>query len=90
MPLVALVSGSIDSPVAAFEAMCRGAPVVPVYVDLGDYGGVDHRARAVAACRRLAERAPGNDCRPYVVEGGNAMARPVEGVDRGRMLCVRR
>ena len=89
-PLVALVSGGIDSPVAAFEAMRRGSPVVPVYVDLGDYGGVDHRARAVAACERLAEGAPNHDLRPYVVDGGETLAYVVENVDRGRMLSVRR
>ena len=89
-PLVALVSGGIDSPVAAFEAMRRGSPVVPVYVDLGDYGGVDHRARAIAACERLAERAPNHDLRPYVVDGGETLAYVVENVDRGRMLSVRR
>jgi len=89
-PLVALVSGGIDSPVAAFEAMRRGAPVVPVYVDLGAYGGVDHRARAVAACERLAERAPAHDCRPYAVEGGDTVEYLAASVDRGRMLSLRR
>ena len=89
-PLVALVSGGIDSPVAAFEAMRRGSPVVPVYVDLGDYGGVDHRARAIAACERLADRAPNRDLRPYVVDGGETLRYVVDTVDRGRMLSVRR
>lgn len=89
-PLVALVSGGIDSPVAAFEAMRRGSPVVPVYVDLGDYGGVDHRARAIAACERLAARAPNHDCRPVVVDGGETVAYLAERVDRGRMLSLRR
>lgn len=89
-PLVALVSGGIDSPVAAFEVMRHGSPVVPVYVDLGDYGGVDHRARALAACRRLAERAPNYDLRPYIVEGGETLAYVAERIDRGRMLSVRR
>jgi len=89
-PLVALVSGGIDSPVAAFEAMRRGAPVVPVYVDLGDYGGVDHRARAIAAAERLAGRAPNVDLRPYVVAGGDALADLADSVDRGRMVSVRR
>jgi len=45
-PLVALFSGGIDSPVAAWEAMKRGSPVVPLYLDLGRFGGPDHRARA--------------------------------------------
>lgn len=89
-PLVALISGGIDSPVAAFDAMRRGAPVVPVYVDLGEHGGVDHRARAIAACQRLARFAPGQDCRPYVVDGGDALSALADRVDRGRMLCVRR
>jgi len=89
-PLVALVSGGIDSPVAAFRAMRRGSPVVPVYVDLGEFGGADHRARAVAACRRLAERAPDHDLRPYIAEGGETLGEVAEAVDRGRMLSVRR
>ncbi|MFQ3320739.1 MAG: thiamine biosynthesis protein ThiI, partial [Natronomonas sp.] len=89
-PLVALISGGIDSPVAAFELLRRGAPVVPVYVDLGDYGGVDHRARAIAACERLGERAPNHDLRPYVVDGGETIRHLVESVERGRMLSVRR
>ncbi|MFW6153000.1 MAG: tRNA sulfurtransferase, partial [Halobacteriota archaeon] len=31
-PMVALVSGGIDSPVAAYRAMRRGSPIIPVYV----------------------------------------------------------
>jgi thiamine biosynthesis protein ThiI len=89
-PLVALVSGGIDSPVAAFEAMRHGSPVIPVYVDLGDYGGVDHRARALSACERLAERAPNHDSTPYVVDGGESVAHIAGHVDRGRMLSLRR
>jgi thiamine biosynthesis protein ThiI len=89
-PLVALVSGGIDSPVAAFEALRHGSPVIPVYVDLGDYGGVDHRARALSACERLAERAPNHDLRPYVVDGGETVDYVASRVDRGRMLSLRR
>jgi thiamine biosynthesis protein ThiI len=89
-PLVALLSGGIDSPVAAFEAMCRGSPVVPVYVDLGDYGGIDHRTRAIAAAGRLGDRAPNVDTRPYVVDGGETLADLADHLDRGRMLAVRR
>ncbi len=89
-PLVALVSGGIDSPVAAFEAMCRGSPVVPIYVDLGAYGGADHRARAIAACERLAMRAPNHLEEMVLVDGGDAIADLVERFDGGRMLAVRR
>ncbi|MFB6131398.1 MAG: tRNA sulfurtransferase [Salinigranum sp.] len=89
-PLVALVSGGIDSPVAAYEAMRRGSPVVPVYVDLGDYGGPDHRARAVETVRSLARYAPNFDMRVRVVPGGETVALLADRMDRGRMLSFRR
>jgi thiamine biosynthesis protein ThiI len=87
---VALVSGGIDSPVAAWETMRRGCSVVPVYVDLGDYGGADHRARAVATIRRLGRRAPDADLRPRVVEAGDIVADLVDAVGDTRMLSLRR
>lgn len=87
---VVLVSGGIDSPVAAYEAMKRGSPVVPVYVDLGDYGGPDHRARAIETVKTLARYAPDEDWRTWVVPGGDAVDRLVSEMDRGRMLSYRR
>ncbi|WIV67952.1 tRNA sulfurtransferase [Natrialbaceae archaeon AArc-T1-2] len=89
-PMVALISGGIDSPVAAYEVMCRGSPVVPVYVDLGEYGGVDHEARAMETVRSLAHYAPNFDMRVYRVPGGNAVERLVETMEEGRMLSLRR
>ncbi|MFC4988506.1 tRNA sulfurtransferase [Saliphagus infecundisoli] len=89
-PLVALVSGGIDSPVAAYEAMRRGSPVVPVYVDLGDYGGPDHEARAIETVSRLAEYAPNTDLSVYRVPGGETVAHLAETMEQGRMLSLRR
>jgi thiamine biosynthesis protein ThiI len=89
-PLVALVSGGHDSPVAAYEAMRRGSPIVPVYVDLGDYGGADHRERAAAAVRRLATYAPNFDCRLRVVPGADLAETLVTDVAATRMLSWRR
>jgi len=89
-PLVVLVSGGIDSPVAAFEVMKRGSPVVPVYVDLGDHGGPDHRARALQTVSDLRRYAPNFDLEPWVVPGGDAVSRLVDEMDRGRMLSHRR
>lgn len=87
---VALVSGGIDSPVAAWQTMRRGATVVPVYVDLGDYGGVDHRTRAVETVRRLGRYAPHEDLRPRVVGAGDLVADLVDRVGDTRMLSLRR
>ncbi len=89
-PLVALVSGGIDSPVAAYETMRRGSPVVPVYVDLGDYGGPDHAARAIETVSRLAEYAPNIDLGVYRVPGGETVAHLAETMEQGRMLSLRR
>ncbi|WP_435194858.1 tRNA sulfurtransferase [Natronomonas sp. EA1] len=89
-PVVALVSGGIDSPVAAYQLLRRGAPVIPVYIELGEYGGPDHEARAVASVNRLQRLAPTHDLRPYVVDGGEAVAALADAMDRGRMLSLRR
>lgn len=89
-PLVALVSGGIDSPVAAYEVMRRGSPVVPLYLDLGEYGGPDHRARAEATARRLADLAPNFDLALRVAPAGDVVADLAATMDRGRMLALRR
>jgi len=88
--LVALVSGGIDSPVAAWEAMKRGAELVPVYLDLGEYGGPDHEARAVETVRTLARYAPTADMTVRKVPAGEAVARIVDAVEDTRMLTYRR
>lgn len=89
-PIVALVSGGIDSPVAAYETMRRGSPVVPVYVDLGDYGGPDHEARAIETVSRLADHAPNADLRVFRVPGGETVAHLAGTMEQGRMLSLRR
>ncbi|ELZ00807.1 tRNA sulfurtransferase [Natrialba asiatica] len=89
-PVIALISGGIDSPVAAYELMKRGSPVVPVYVDLGAYGGIDHEARAMETVRTLSRYAPNFDMPVYKVPGGETVDRLVETMEQGRMLSLRR
>lgn len=88
--LVALLSGGIDSPVAAHEAMRRGSPVVPVYLDLGAYGGPDHRARVEEVAARLSAFAPNFDTRLRVVDAGAVAEDLAAAMDAGRMLSLRR
>ena len=88
-PLVALVSGGLDSPVAAWKAMKRGCPVVPLYVDLGAYGGVDHRMRAIETTERLQRYAPNYDLGLRVAPGGTAAER-IADADNYGMLLLRR
>jgi len=87
--LVALVSGGVDSSVAAYEAMRRGSRVIPAYVDLGDHGGVDHRTRAIEGIRALSRYDPDLDGL-FVVPGGDTVDHLVASMDRGRMLSLRR
>ena len=89
-PMVALISGGIDSPVAAWESMRRGSPIVPVYVDLGDQGGPDHRARAMSTVRHLQRYAPNLDLSVAVVPGGDVVGDLVDAMDDERMLSLRR
>jgi thiamine biosynthesis protein ThiI len=89
-PVVALVSGGIDSPVAAYECMRKGCPIVPVYVDLGDYGGPDHRARAVETVRTLATYAPNFEMPLRVVPGSPVVESLAGSLEAGRMLVFRR
>ncbi|WP_226041331.1 tRNA sulfurtransferase [Natrinema sp. DC36] len=89
-PVISLVSGGIDSPVAAYEMMKRGSPVVPAYVDLGDYGGIDHEARALETVRILSEYAPNFDMQVYEIPGGETVDLLVSEMEQGRMLSLRR
>lgn len=89
-PMVALVSGGIDSPVAAHRAMRRGSSIVPLYLDLGPFGGPDHRARAMEAIARVQSLSGSTSHPTYVVPAGAAVERFVDAVGRGRMLVWRR
>ncbi|MFC4437440.1 MULTISPECIES: tRNA sulfurtransferase [Natrialbaceae] len=89
-PVIALISGGIDSPVAAYEMMKRGSPVVPVYVDLGPFGGIDHEARAMETVRVLSQYAPNFDMQVYKIPGGETLSVLVETMEEGRMLSMRR
>ncbi|MFA1610451.1 tRNA sulfurtransferase [Halobellus rubicundus] len=85
-----LVSGGLDSPVAMWRLLRRGCETIPVYVDLGDYGGSDHRARALEVVRTVSERAPRADLRPRIVDGEPFVERVVEDTTSTRMLSLRR
>jgi len=89
-PVVVLVSGGIDSPVAAWKLMRRGCPVVPVYIDLGGYGGPDHRARAMSTVETLASYAPNESWTVRVVPGGDVVTDLAANLDAIRMLVLRR
>ena len=61
--LVALLSGGIDSPVAAYLMMKRGCRIVPLYVGLEPYLGEDSLLRARGVLEVLREYDPDLDLR---------------------------
>ncbi|GAB7093343.1 tRNA 4-thiouridine(8) synthase ThiI [Halolamina litorea] len=87
---VLLFSGGLDSPVAAWELFKRGLEVVPVYLDLGAYGGADHLARATETAEVVARSAPHVDARLRVVPAGDLVNDLVAATEPTRMLSLRR
>lgn len=87
--VAALVSGGIDSPVAAWRAMRRGCPATVVYVDMEEYGGPDHVGRAYETAEKLARYVP-DEFVMYRIPGGEAIRRLLNEVDGTRMLSYRR
>ncbi|MGZ4939722.1 MAG: tRNA uracil 4-sulfurtransferase ThiI [Halobacteriota archaeon] len=52
--LVALISGGIDSPVAAWLMMKRGCPIIPIFFDCGSFIGTTGAQRACDCINALA------------------------------------
>lgn len=66
--LVALFSGGIDSPVAAWMMMKRGCKIIPVYADLESFSSVSALARAQAVIEAMRAYQP--DLELMVVKDG--------------------
>lgn len=66
--LVALFSGGIDSPVAAWMMMKRGCKIIPVYADLESFSSASALARAQAVIEALRAYQP--DLELMVVKDG--------------------
>ena len=88
--VVVLFSGGIDSPVAAWELLKRGLEPIPLYVDLGEFGGPDHLARAEETARTVGRYAPHVDMRLRVAPAGELVADLAETTHSTRMLSLRR
>lgn len=84
--LVALISGGIDSPVAAWLMMRRGAEVVPVFLDSDPFTDATTRGRAVSSIEKLAEWNHG-PMRSYVVPHGKTLEALLNHGERS-LTCV--
>ena len=72
--MVALISGGIDSPVAAWMMMKRGCEVIPVFFDNEMFSDERYRNRALESIKKLKEWSPGHDLKVYEVPHGVSLA----------------
>ena len=85
--VIALISGGIDSPVAAWMMMKRGCGVIPLHFRQNDKG----LSRAMENCATLAEYAYGWDIRPIVLEHSDVLGdtyRQLREIGEERWTCV--
>jgi thiamine biosynthesis protein ThiI len=73
--LVSLFSGGIDSPVATWLMMKRGAEVLPLLMDQRPYVGDSYVERAERACRAIGEYVPSKEFSLYEAPLGDVMSR---------------
>jgi thiamine biosynthesis protein ThiI len=85
--MVALVSGGIDSPVAAWLMMRRGCDLIPVFFNNGRFSDKAYTDRAMDTIKKLKEWAPGHSFRVYEVPHGDSLR---EFIERGNVkyTCV--
>ncbi|HTX44310.1 MAG TPA: tRNA uracil 4-sulfurtransferase ThiI [Methanocella sp.] len=85
--MVALISGGIDSPVAAWLMMKRGCDLIPVFFNNGSFSDKAYTERAMDTIKKLREWAPGHPFKVYEVPHGDSLR---EFLERGnvRYTCV--
>jgi len=89
--MVVLMSGGIDSPVAAWLMMKRGVMITPVYCNNSPYAEDAARERAFDCIRQLQAWAPGHQFTTYELPHGPNLRAFIETCDRKNtcLLCKR-
>ncbi|XMB87627.1 tRNA uracil 4-sulfurtransferase ThiI [Methanosarcina hadiensis] len=89
--MVALMSGGLDSPVAAWLMMKRGVMIIPVYCNTSPYGEDAARERAFDCIRQLQTWAPGHQFTTYEIPHGPNLSSFIDTCDRKNtcLLCKR-
>ena len=86
---LALISGGIDSPVAAYRVMKRGSDIIPVYFYNRPYALEDHLMRFEAVIKELKKFHPSKKWR-YGVIDMKEINSELNKVEKGRMVLHRR
>ena len=85
--LISLFSGGIDSPVATWMMMKRGASVIPVFLDQRPYTSEEYYCRAVEAAKTIRGFVPLANYSLRIVEFGPVMERIMQ-CRNPRLRCV--
>lgn len=89
--MVVLMSGGLDSPVAAWLMMKRGVTIIPVFCNNTPYAQSAARDRAFDCIRQLQKWAPGYQFRTYEIPHGPNLKSFIEICNRKNtcLLCKR-
>jgi len=89
--MVVLISGGLDSPVAAWLMMKRGVMITPVYCNNSPYAEDAARERAFDCIRQLQKWAPGYQFTTYEIPHGPNLKSFIESCNRKNtcLLCKR-
>lgn len=68
--MVVLISGGLDSPVAAWLMMKRGVLIIPVFCNISPYSGNEAKERTFDCIRQLQKWAPGHQFTTYELAHG--------------------
>ena len=88
--VAALISGGIDSPVAAYEIMTRGTDIVPVYFYNKPIAAEDHLLRFKSILKELQKFNPGKKWEYYRVDMEEVNQELLDEVETGRMIVHRK
>ena len=86
--MMALISGGIDSPVAAYQLMKRGADITPIYFYNKPIAAEDHLMRVEQSVKRLKRYNPSKKWEIYQVDL-ESINKKLMGYERGRMVAQR-
>ena len=85
--LISLFSGGIDSPVATWMMMKRGADVIPLFLDQRPFVGEDYFERVFNVARKIRKYVPKRRFRLLVAPMGKIMEAIVNGSPK-KLRCV--
>ncbi|MEM2933958.1 MAG: tRNA uracil 4-sulfurtransferase ThiI [Halobacteria archaeon] len=84
--MAALISGGIDSPVAAWLMMKRGCELIAIYFNNSPFTDETTKQRALACIAKLKQWSPGHELKTYEVPHGKNLA--IFKAKAAKLTCV--